>query len=246
MAKVDELAVSKYSLSVPQMMENAGRNVARWIADELKPKKVIVLFGKGNNGGDGLCCARHLAIYGIDIEIVSAFESGGNENVMHQLKILKEMGIIPVKDFKAEEDDPENQRFSVHSTSKNSPSLAKREEVECVIVDALLGYNIKGNPEGRFAELIKASNFMRKSGMKVVSYDLPSGMDPDTGEARDPCVEADYTMTLALPKEGLKKSGEKFGKLFLVNIGIPNELYEKELGIKIDNYFKEGDVVEIR
>lgn len=219
MSKVDELAVSKYSLTIPQMMENAGKNVARWIADELKPKKVIVLFGKGNNGGDGLCCARHLKIYGIDVEIVSAFSEGANENVMHQLKILKEMGIIPVKDFKTKDDD--------------------------VVVDALLGYNIKGNPEGMFAELIKASNFMRKSGMKVVSYDLPSGLDPDTGEAREPCVESDYTMTLALPKEGLKKAGEKLGKLFLVNIGIPNELYEKELGLKIDKYFKEGDVVEV-
>jgi len=214
MALVDKLAVGKYNLQIKQMMENAGRNVARWIKNELNPKKVIILFGKGNNGGDGLCCARHLKIYGIEVEIVKAFLGKGNKEVENQLEILKEMEVYPVKDFKAKKDD--------------------------VVIDSLLGYNINGNPRDKFSDLIKAINFMGKQGIKVISYDIPSGENPNGGKF-EPFVNADYIMTLALPKTGLKGRNN----LYLVNIGIPNELYAKELEINVENYFKDEDVVKI-
>jgi len=219
MIKVDDLAVKKYKLHIKQMMENAGRNPARFIASELKPKKVVSLYGKGNNGGDALCAARHLRIYGHDVIIVPAFQGKGTEEVENQLSILREMGI-----------NPEN----------SIPELEKGD----VIIDGLLGYNIRGNPIGRYANLIRNVNDLKNDGILIVSYDLPSGMNPNTGKTLDPCVIADYTMTLALPKTGLKNN-KIAGKLFLVNIGIPNELYENELGIKIPNYFKDGDVVEV-
>ena len=218
MALVDDIVVKKYKLQIKQMMENAGRNVARWIASELKPRRVVVLYGKGNNGGDALCAARHLKIYGCDITINPAFQSIGNVDVENQLSILKQMNIIPQSDM---------------------PKLDNGD----VIIDGLLGYNIKGNPKDKYAELIIGANEMKDKGVKIVSYDLPSGMDPDTGECFEPCIQADYTMTLALPKVGLKNSD--VGKLFLVNIGIPNELYKNELSIDVEHYFKDGDVVEV-
>lgn len=219
MAKIDRIVVDKYDLQIKQMMENAGRNVARWIFNNLHPKKAIIIFGKGNNGGDGLCCARHLSIYGVSVEIVRAFEGSGNNEVENQLKIINESG-------------------SVKEISE-IPNLNQGD----VIVDALLGYNVSGNPREKFAELIKKANFYRKKGVKIISYDLPSGMNPDTGTCADPCIEADYTITLGLPKNGLKN--EEAGEIWLANLGIPNEVYEKELGIKIENYFKGGDVVRI-
>jgi len=212
MTEVDRLAVSDFKLQIKQMMENAGRNVARWIVDELKPRRVVCLYGKGNNGGDALCCARHLKIYGVDVSIVGASEEG-NREVKDQLKILSKMGIKPEK------------------------SIGKCE----VIVDGLLGYNIKGNPRGRFAELIEEAN---ANSAKIVSYDLPSGMNPDSGKCGDPCINANFTMTLALPKTGLKRN-PKVGKLFLVNIGIPNELY-RGLGLKVGGLFGKGDVILVK
>jgi len=209
MVEVDRLAVEDIGLEIKQMMENAGRNVARFIVDELKPRKVVCLYGRGNNGGDALCCARHLKIYGTEISIVKATD-GGNNEVINQLKILRKMGV------------------------DESEEIGKCD----VIVDGLLGYNINGNPRGRFATLIREANI---NGAKIVSYDLPSGMDPDSGEALDPCIQADYTMTLALPKTGLQNNS-KVGKLYLVNIGIPNELYSR-IGLKVEGLFGGGDVV---
>jgi len=212
MAKVDELAVSKYNISVLQMMENAGRSLARFIA-VLKPKKVVILYGKGNNGGDGLCAARHLLIIGIKASIVGV----GNElnpNTKNQLKTLNQIGIKPSGEIE-----------------------------DCdIIIDSLLGYNIKGNPRGKYADLINEANKMKEKGTKIVSFDIPSGMNPDNGEKYNPCIEADYTVTLALPKTGLKK----LKNVYLANIGIPNELYKNDLGIEIDNYFKDSDIIKIQ
>ena len=216
MAEVDRLAVKKYNLQVKQMMENAGRNVARFVKDFLKPKKVAIIYGKGNNGGDGLVAARHLAIYGIDVEIIPASFNIINEEVKQQLSILEKMGIKPKEGFS--------------------------DDVN-VIIDCLLGYNIKGNPKERFADLINKANQMKEKYTSIIAMDIPSGLDPNTGEFYNPYINADYTLTLALPKIGLKKS-QKAGKLYLVNIGIPNELYN-ELGIMIKNYFKDSDVVEV-
>jgi len=208
MAEVDRVAVDKFGLAITQMMENAGRNVARFIVDRLKPGKVVCLYGKGNNGGDALCCARHLKIYGVDVSIVGASKEG-NAEMRGQLKILGRMGIKPVS------------------------KIGKCD----VIVDGLLGYNIAGAPRGRYADLIMEAN---KNKAKIVSYDLPSGMDPDSGKMVNVGVRANYILTLALPKMGLRgKRG-----LYLVNIGIPSELY-RSLGLKVDNYFKGGDVVKV-
>jgi NAD(P)H-hydrate epimerase len=94
-------------------------------------------------------------------------------------------------------------------------------EVGDVIIDALIGYGIKGNPQDRFASLIRQANKTKQKGAKIVSLDIPSGIDPNTGEIYDPAIDADYTVTLALPKTGLRK----LKNVYLANIGIPNKVY---------------------
>jgi len=210
MAKVDRLAMGKYGVDILQMMENAGRAIARFVA-ELKPKKVVILYGKGNNGANGLAVARFLAIYGINIEIVPATKEEG-KMIKHQMRTLKLQQIFPRKNFVVHKGD--------------------------IIIDALLGYNIEGNPKNKYAELINAAN---DSDARIVSIDLPSGMNPDTGEMYNPSIKSDYILTLALPKTGLR--GMK--NLYLVDLGIPNELYE-EVGLSIDSMFEKKDVVKIK
>ena len=136
------------------------------------------------------------------------------KQVKHQLETLKKMNIKPQKAFKAKKND--------------------------IIIDALVGYSLKGPPRGRIKELINAINFMKKSKIKVFSLDIPSGIDPNKGIIHKTYVDADYTLTLAIPKKGLKK----LNKVFLANIGIPNKVYS-DLKIKIPNYFKDRDILII-
>ncbi|MBR9705691.1 NAD(P)H-hydrate epimerase [Candidatus Pacearchaeota archaeon] len=211
MSDVDDIAINKYGIDIYQLMENAGRNLARLVAS-LNPKKVSILYGKGNNGADGLVAARHLLIYGIDVEIIPASEDNG-ETVIHELNILKHLGIRP------------KQRVDLNSD---------------LIIDGLLGYNIRGDPKGRFAELIEAANDCRRRGVTIVSIDIPSGMDPDSGSKHNPCIYADYVLTLALPKKGLRY----MENVYLANISIPKQVYS-ELGINIEDYFKYEDIIQI-
>jgi NAD(P)H-hydrate epimerase len=212
MARIDERAVKHYDLSILQMMENAGRNLARF-ASKLNPQKTIVLCGGGNNGGGGLVSARHLKIYGFKVEVVLA-STNLNSNAKNQWQIVKKMRIPLLNEVKAGVGD--------------------------VIIDALIGYGVKGNPQDRFAYLIRQANKTKQEGAKIVSLDVPSGIEPTTGEFLNPSIDADYTVTLALPKTGLRK----LKYVYLANIGIPNELY-RDFSINIEDYFKKEDIILI-
>lgn len=206
MRRVDNIAV-KYGISIPEMMEMAGKNLADFVL-RYKPKKVCILYGKGNNGGGGLVCARYLLIKNVKIEIIRASKDV-NSHVKNQLKILKKSGISP-----------------------------KGNIGDCdLIVDALLGYNQKGNPRGKYADLINEANSKK---VRIISWDIPTGMNPDTGEKNTPCINYDSILTVALPKTGLKK----VKNLYLTNIGITKEVYDKA-GIKINNYFTKENIIKI-
>lgn len=215
MAELDRLAV-RLGTTIPMMMENAGLAVAR-IAErmsEKKPKKhVAVIAGKGNNSGDGLCAARHLINWGFKVKVfLASAREELNESALMQLKALEGMNAY-VQDGR------------------------RADFTGCgLIIDALLGYNIKGNPRDAFAEIINAAN---SSGRKILSVDLPSGLDPDTGRAYNPCIRASATATLCLPKRGLLEKAAKpyVGKLFAAYIGVPDAVY-REMGL--ENPFTEA------
>lgn len=158
-----------------------------------------MLIGKGNNGGDGLVAARHLVEAGLGVTLVyaDAPEALRGEAAVQRDAAAK-LGIPAV----------------VHG----------REAVDfsrCTgIVDALLGTGSRGAPRGAYAALIRAAN---DSGKPVVSADVPSGLDADTGEAYEPCIEARVTVCLALLKRGLVQypGASAAGRIVVRAIGIP-------------------------
>ena len=124
MVEADRLAIEDFGISLLQMMEHAGSGLAR-LADELAPPgPVTVLAGAGNNGGDGLCAARHLINRGRDVEIVLASQRLGDAASRH-LQTLGEMGVAPI------------------AAPTGRP----------VVIDALVGYGLDGPLRGRAAEL---------------------------------------------------------------------------------------------
>jgi NAD(P)H-hydrate epimerase len=211
MKKVDDIAVER-GISIMQLMENAGYQMAEFISQKAKGQ-ILFLIGKGNNGGDGLVAARHLLNFGFQVSILIADDL--NDLGKQQLNILQNMGIREVDHF-------------IH------PDW---------IIDCLIGYALKGNPRDRYAELIEKANECRA---KIIACDLPSGMDANTGEKANPCIKADYTITLALPKKCFenKKVEKYYGEVWLAYISIMDVVYQ-ELGIEGFEVFKEKRLIKL-
>lgn len=112
-----------------------------------------------------------------------------------------------------------------------------------LILDALIGYGLSGNPRGRTAEWI---GWMNRSGSPVLALDTPSGLDTTSGLPGDPCVRAAATLTLALPKTGLlAPSARPFvGDLFLADISVPPELYRR-IGLVVPPLFLTDPILRI-
>jgi len=221
MAKIDGLMVNEMNIQILQMMEIAGLDIALAAKKISKGKKIVVLCGKGNNGGDGIVCARHLENFGFNCTLIFPFNPSKLKSVpKHQLGIAKKMK-IPIINFEKQQ-------------SKANEALKKAN----LIIDCLIGYNLKGNPKGKFAELIEDAN---KSKKKILSCDVPSGLDASTGKAFEPCIKANATIALTLPKTGLrKKDGKKFsGKIFVGYLTVPNKVLKKA-GIKPKNWFSKN------
>lgn len=107
-----------------------------------------------------------------------------------------------------------------------------------IIIDALLGYSLRGNPREPISGMIRKAN---DHGASIISLDLPSGLNALTGEVMEPCINADYTMTLAYPKTGLKENPEVVGQLFIADIGLPSKLY-RELGLEKPPFFTQRNI----
>jgi len=213
MAHIDFLAIEKYGITLLQMMELAGASLAELTSRlfTVKDLRVTVLAGKGNNGGGGLSVARHLCNRGANVNVVLSQKDGLKEAVNHQLHTLNQMK-LPVSFYDYKE-LPESD----------------------VIVDALLGYNLQGNPRPPIADMIRKAN---DHSSPIISLDMPSGLSATTGKVMDPCIEADYTMTLAYPKKGC--SEKVAGRLFVADIGLPLGLY-KEMGLDFPDFFTWGE-----
>ena len=115
-----------------------------------------------------------------------------------------------------------------------------------LVVDAIIGYSLRGAPTGAAAALIRAAN---EHGAPVLSLDVPSGLDATTGEARDPCVSATATLTLALPKQGLYSPAARphVGELYLADIGVPRQLYSRPpLTLDVGPVFTRGDILRLQ
>jgi NAD(P)H-hydrate epimerase len=230
MAEVDRQAMERHGVSLLQMMEQAGSHLAEVVRVELdgdlRDRSVVVVAGPGNNGGGGLAAARHLANRGARVDVVLARPVlRMTEAARHQVGTLLTMGIgccVATWDLGDEE---------------LGQVLGKAD----VVVDALLGYNAKGAPYGEPERLI---GFVVRSGRPVVSLDVPSGVDPDSGASAGAAIMAAATLTLALPKVGLlaDEGRSRVGRLYLGDLGLPAALYDA-LGVSVGALFAEGRIV---
>lgn len=230
MAEVDRLAIEDFGVSLPQMMEQAGSHLAEVVRVEvggdLRGRSVIVAAGPGNNGGGGLAAARHLLNRGADVHVVLARPAlRMTEPGRRQLATLIAMGAACcVATFDLSDDELE--------------AMLGRADL---IVDAILGYNVHGAPRD---EVERLAGFVIRAGRPVVSLDLPTGIDPDTGEAAGLAITATATLTLALPKRGLLAAAAagRTGRVYLADIGLPAALYAR-LGLDVGPIFAPGRIV---
>jgi len=224
MVEVDRLMIESYGIRLIQMMENAGRNLAdlaqAMLTGEVQDRPLLVLAGRGNNGGGGLVAARHLANRGADVQVVLARAMEAFSGTpAHQLDILLTMGV------------------SV-TTAGDGWELPSAD----LIIDALIGYGLSGAPRGAVANLIQLANSHPAA---ILSLDAPSGLDTATGKKYIPCIQAAATMTLALPKTGLFAAPEVTGQIFLADISVPPVLYE-DMDIELGPIFTTSPILRVR
>ena len=199
------------------LMENAGKSLSDEIATLStfkfsKPVKVIIFTGSGGNGGDGFVAARHLLNRGFEVEVYSlnTLDEIKSDDALTNLEILMNM-------------EPRISRLSVDfiKDSSDLDSLDFDSNSEYIVLDCLLGTGIKGKLRAKVRKTVELINEI--NGLKV-AIDVPSGLDPLTGEISDIAVKADYTVSFHKIKTGVKLAGEeKTGGVITCDIGIPIE-----------------------
>lgn len=202
MREVDRIATTQVGPNLYQMMENAGRNLASLCAellgDEWPTAPILVLAGPGGNGGGGICAARHLANHGGDVTVLVSDPARLSGVPADQLALYR---------------GTDARIADINELDALAPAL---------VIDAILGYSLRGAPRGVAADLIGWTSAQHAP---VVSLDVPSGIDATTGAAPGDHMPATTTMTLALPKTGLNTAAA--GRLWLADIGIPREVYRR-------------------
>jgi len=191
------------------MMENAGAATAKRIKEKYSglwfqedSKRILVFAGLGNNGGDGLVIARHLAGYGANVTVfllgepdnIRSEECSWNWNLLEKMKSVKLLTGGNLEDLN-------NLEFGI-------------------IIDGILGTGISGEIREPHASAI---TFINKSNAFKLAVDVPSGVDPDTGNKNSPHVTADMTVTFHRMKVGMPKAKDVCGEIFVEKIGIPPE-----------------------
>ncbi len=187
-------------------MENAGAAAVRRLVEKLETvesKNILIFVGMGNNGGDGLVMARHLAGYGAKVTVmllgspekIKTEESAGNWSILQKMSSVKLMyGDSFDFDFKPD-----------------------------VIVDGILGTGITGEIREPYASAI---NYINQTDCFKFAVDVPSGLDPQTGETANICTKCDMTVTFHKMKQGIPKRKDLTGELYAEKIGIPPEAEE--------------------
>ena len=199
------------------LMESAGKSLAEEVGKIAvytfsKPVKVIIFTGSGGNGGDGFVAARYLLNRGYDVDIYMLKDNIRSKEASINLEILKNM-------------IPRLSRLKIYNLKTlddiNNCEVSKSHDSEYVIVDGLLGTGIKGKLQENIRRAIEVIN--ESKGIKI-SVDVPSGMDPLTGNVSDLAVIPDYTISFHKIKDGVRNAEEEIvGGLVTADIGIPFE-----------------------
>ena len=203
----EEIGISKLVL-----MENAGLQLANVIQKQYsknKSKNILIVCGSGNNGGDGLVCARHLIQFADEITIcllningkLKTNEVKKNWNLIRGIKKIKKMEIFQNKNF----------------TKEFENEINKSD----IIIDALFGTGLHGKLNNQVAFVM---NQINKSEKSIVAVDIPSGLNPLDGSIANDVIIAELTVTFHKNKTGLLQREEITGEIITVDIGIPPEL----------------------
>ena len=228
MQELDRKAIETYRIPGIVLMENAGRGAAEVIAKifpDLHKKKIAIIAGKGNNGGDGFVIARYLLNNGIPVRVYLLTDPKGlrgdaetNFNVFHRMK---------------------GEVISVPS-SKDYIKVKRDLERFDILVDGIFGTGLDAEVRGYYREVIDHLNTLQKP---MVAIDIPSGLDADTGKPLGAAIRASLTITFGLPKIGhLIPPGINYvGEVKVIGIGIPKRLVEEE---KIPTYLLEKEEIQ--
>ncbi len=188
------------------LMESAGRSLAEAVLSlRADRSRVRVVAGSGNNGGDGLVAARHLALAGVPVRIHLVGDPARMRgDAARNLERARRVGL------------------EVGDAGSFAPEAAGRD----LVVDAVFGTGLARPVEGAIAEVLRLVGEARRAGARVVAADLPSGLHADTGQPLGPVPPADLTVTFGLPKLGLAlEPGRSLaGRVLVARIGIADEL----------------------
>lgn len=207
MKEIDRITIEERGIPAERLMENAGKALADETMKMLKSGRITVLAGYGNNGGDGLVAARYLLNKSYKVSVVfvgkpKSFTPESNSN----LERLLSMGSTPSSIFSKVD--------SERIFSGGKPDI---------IIDAIFGIGIKGGLDEFYTTIIDRIN---SSGVPIVSADIPSGLDADTGKPLGAAVKAVKTVTFGYPKSGFKgpEAGQYIGELIIADIGLNDEI----------------------
>jgi NAD(P)H-hydrate epimerase len=203
-------AAGECGVDVLQLMEVAGWQVARFVWRQMRssPSDLLVVAGRGNNGGDGLVAARHLATWGCAVRCFLLADPDRVEGVVaRHVDAARSCGV----------------EFAISSDPAGVDRLLANARH---VIDALLGTGASGDPREPQASVIRALN---GSGSNVLSVDVPSGLDASTGRVPVPCVRARATCTLTAMKAGLWEGDARAaaGAITLAPIAMPVSAWQR-------------------
>ncbi|MBP1890426.1 NAD(P)H-hydrate epimerase [Clostridium moniliforme] len=207
---IDNYTIKNIGIPSIVLMENAANGIVSIIRN--LGNKVIIFCGTGNNGGDGLAVARKLWLLKKDIEVilVGNIEKLSEETRLN-LNIINSLN-IPV--------------FNIKNIEEIQDNIMKKLSEADYVIDSIFGIGLNREVRGIYKDII---NLINKYSNYVVSIDIPSGMDADTGEILGCCINADITCSVEVMKKGFisNKAVELLGKIEIINIDIPDFVKEK-------------------
>lgn len=211
MRNIDRKAENDFAIPSLLLMENAGLRVmeaAENILDKIPQSKVVVVAGKGNNGGDGLVVARHLHNSGAKVTV---FLLGKPEQMTPDSRINYEILTRMRADLKMLVDDAGLNELMMSVMDAD------------LIIDAMYGISFRGSLNEFDTKVVRILNWSKKN---IIAVDIPSGVEADTGKVKGEAIRATWTVTLALPKMGLLvEPGQNYvGALTVADISIPASL----------------------
>lgn len=211
--KLEDNAVKEGGIEHIKLMENAGTSVFRFINDRLgvNNKSVAIVCGRGNNGGDGFAVAKRMFDGGAKVRILLALGDPTTDDASKLLKDSEQAGIKTIS----------------YVEEKDKLEFSKTLDASDIIVDAIFGVGFHGTVSDTLTEIIDMINSARGT---VVSIDVPSGVDSDSGEVAGPCVRADYTVTFSTTKPGhvIYPAVDYCGHVHIATIGIDEHIINEQ------------------